>query len=282
MSMGSPRTLSRKRRIRRKSQRRLWCCGLASLLALAVITGAHSPADQPRTPATPAQAGRQQAETWDEPLRLLDEARRAYKDVKDYSCTLIKREQVKGKVQPENVINMKIRKEPFSVMLSWQAPRDLAGQEAAYVAGQNKNMMRVNPKGVAGIFGWQNIAIDDPRVMEHSRHLITEAGIGNLIERFAKAYIADSKTKTVKVSLADYEYDKKQCIGIETIHSEARPGHGDYYRCLLYIDKKSHLPIRCECYDRPRAKGSDGDLIEMYSFANLKINPGYGDDTFKR
>src|SRR5262249_47359562 len=139
MSMGSPRALSHKRRLRRKSQQRLWCWGFASLFGLALAAGARSPADQPRTPNYPAPAGKQQAKsTWDEPLSLLEEARKAYKDVKDYSCTLIKREQVKGKLQPENVINMKIRKEPFSVMLSWQAPRDLAGQEAAYVAGQNK------------------------------------------------------------------------------------------------------------------------------------------------
>jgi hypothetical protein len=282
MSIGCPRALSHKRRVRRKNQHRLWGCGLASLLGIALVSGANSPADQPRTPATPTSSSKQQANSWDEPLRLLDEARKAYKDLKDYSCTLIKREQVKGKLQPENVINMKVRKEPFSVILSWQAPRDLAGQEAAYVAGRNKGMMRVNPKGVAGIFGWQNIAVDDPRVMEHSRHLITEAGIGNLIERFAKGYMADSKTQTVKVGLADYDYDKRKCIGIETIHADPKPGSGEYYRCLLYLDKQTHLPIRCECYDKPRTKGSEGDLVEMYSFANLKVNPGYGDDTFKR
>src|SRR5262249_40662654 len=170
----------------------------------------------------------------------------------------------------------------FSVLLSWQAPRDLAGQEAAYVAGRNKGMMRVNPKGVVGIFGWQNIAVDDPRVMEHSRHLITEAGIGNLIERFAKCYAADSKSGTVKVHLAEYEYDKRKCIGVETVNPEARPGTGQYYRCLLFIDKQTHLPIRCECYDRPRTKDSNGELAEMYSFANLKLNVGLGDETFKR
>src|SRR5260221_370553 len=113
MTMASQRVLSHRRRIRRKGQHRLWCCGLASLFGLALIAGAHSPADQPRTPTTPAPAGKQMAKTWDEPLRLLDEARKAYKDVKDYSCMLIKREQVKGKLQPENVMSMKIRKEPF-------------------------------------------------------------------------------------------------------------------------------------------------------------------------
>lgn len=212
---------------------------------------------------------------------MIEEARTAYKEIKDYSCTLVKREQVKGKLQPENVIAMKIRTEPFSVYLNWLAPRDLVGQEAVYVTGRNRNMMRVNPKGVIGIFGWQNVAVDDPRVKEHSRHLITDAGIGNMIERFGKSYAADCKNPNVTITFADYEYEKRKCTGIETIHEDVKSG-GGFYRCLLYIDKKTHLPIRCECYDRPRIKGGEGELIEMYSFANLRLNLNLGDEAFKR
>jgi len=282
MSTLCPRALGNKRRVRRKNQQRLWCGGLASLLGIALMAGANPPDNPPRSPASPASSGKEKVAAWEGPFRLIDNARTAYKSVKDYSCTLIKREQINGKLQPENVIAMKIRKEPFSVSLTWQAPRDLVGQEAAYVAGRNKGMMRVNPKGVVGIFGWQTIAVDDPRVMEHSRHLITDAGIGNMIERFAKSFAADSKSPTVKVSLADYEYDKKKCACVEVIHPDARPGSGDYYRCLVYFDKQTHLPIRCECYDKPRSRGVEGELVEMYSFANLKTNVGLGDDTFKR
>ncbi|MFL5243596.1 MAG: DUF1571 domain-containing protein [Gemmataceae bacterium] len=282
MSTHCPRALQTNRRFRRKNQQRLWCGGLASLLGIALMAGANPPENPPRSPAGSASSGKEKNPTWDGPLRLIDDARASYKNVKDYTCTLIKREQINGKLQPENVIAMKIRKEPFSVSLSWQAPRDLVGQEAAYVAGRNKGMMRVNPKGVVGIFGWQTIAVDDPRVMEHSRHLITDAGIGNMVERFAKAYTADSKSASVKMSLADYEYDKKKCTCVETMRPDARPGTGEYYRCLVYFDKQTHLPIRCECYDRPRTRGSEGDLVESYSFANLKLNVGLGEESFKR
>ena len=40
------------------------------------------------------------------------------------------------------------------------------------------------------------------------------------------------------------------------------------------------MPIRIECYDWPKPSGVPGDLIEVYSFINLKLNVGLGDEVF--
>jgi hypothetical protein len=40
------------------------------------------------------------------------------------------------------------------------------------------------------------------------------------------------------------------------------------------------LPIRLEFYDWPRQAGDPGQLVEVYSFANMRINIGLGDDVF--
>ena len=57
-------------------------------------------------------------------------------------------------------------------------------------------------------------------------------------------------------------------------------GHFLYYRDVVYFDKETHLPIRLEFYDWPRQAGDPGQLLEVYSFANMRLNVGLGDDVF--
>src|SRR5438552_1710634 len=140
-----------------KKRRRLWRFGLAMVLGLILVGGANAPSAAPPQEggrATPAPQEVVASTPFDVPLRLMAEARKACQNVKDYSCTLVKRERINGKLEPEHVISMKVRNNPFSVALVWQSPREQAGQEVVYVAGQNKNTMRVLPKGIASLVGW--------------------------------------------------------------------------------------------------------------------------------
>jgi hypothetical protein len=257
------------------------CFGLAVALGFALVGGANPPQVTPA--GNSASAEKAEPSPLDVPLQWMAEARKAYQEVRDYTCLLVKREKVRGQLQPENWMTMKVRTKPFSVYLNWQGPRDLEGQEACCVDGMNQGKMRVHPKGAAGLFGFVTIDPRDPRVLEHSRHLITEAGIGNLIDRFTRGYEQDRKLGQTQVRMAEYEYDKKRCVRIETIHPDAKEGSDDYYRCLLYIDKETRLPIRCDCYDRPRDGGNaEGELVESYSFTGLRLNVGLGDSVFQK
>ena len=42
------------------------------------------------------------------------------------------------------------------------------------------------------------------------------------------------------------------------------------------------LPIRVENYDWPKNLGGSGDLLEMYCYVNLRLNPGLAADAFDR
>ena len=70
----------------------------------------------------------------DEPLRILDEGRRAFRDVYDYECLFVKRERLHGELQAEHAISLKVRARPFSVSMHWPEPRAFAEQVACYVA----------------------------------------------------------------------------------------------------------------------------------------------------
>ena len=100
----------------------------------------------------------------DAPLRLIHEAQQAYRNVQDYTCLLVKRERTNGRLPPENVMEMKVRTQPFSVYLRWLQPRTEAGQEVCYVAGRNNGKMRVHPKGMLGsVAGFISLDPNDPR-----------------------------------------------------------------------------------------------------------------------
>jgi hypothetical protein len=243
-------------------------------------------APRPMDPAAPSSATpapQAQASPMDGPVRLIRDAQRAYLDVRDYTCLLIKRERVNG-VMPsaDSVMEMKVRAQPFSVYLRWLAPRNEAGQEVCYVAGRNNGMMRVHPKGVLGSFaGFISLDPNDPRARQTSKRSITEAGIGNTIDRFARAWEEERRLNlTAQVNVAEYEYNRRRCTRVETIHPDNGNGHFLYYRDVVYFDKETHLPIRLEFYDWPRQAGDPGALVEVYSFANMRINVGVGDDVF--
>lgn len=215
------------------------------------------------------------------PLRLIHEAQQAYQNVHDYTCLLIKQERMNGHLPPVNVIDMKVRTQPFSVYLRWTQPRTEVGQEVCYVAGRNDGKMRVHAKGLLGTVGFVSLDPNDPRARQTSRRNITEAGIGNMIESFARAWEEEIRLNLpMQVNVAEYEYNHRRCMRVETIHPTNANGHFLYYRDVVYFDKETHLPIRLEFYDWPRQTGDTGQLVEVYSFANMRLNVGLGDEVF--
>jgi hypothetical protein len=235
---------------------------------------AQAPAGPGAAPA-PAQGG-----SLDEPLRLATEAARAYQQVRDYTCTLVKQERIKGRMQEQNVIQLKFRQQPFSVYMRWLAPKAFAGQEVCYVHGRNNNMMRVRSSGVLGGFGFMSIAPNDPRALEHSRHIITETGFGNLITQLYQEWTRARQAGKAQVRLAEFQYDQKACTRVEIVYPERAP-QVYCYRGVTYFDKQTHLPIRVEFYDWPQPGGPpEGELLESFSYAGLQLNVGLPDAVF--
>jgi hypothetical protein len=248
-----------------------------ALLAVAVLgTGANPPHGGAPAGVVPVAAS-----PMDEPLRLIAEAGQAYAGVRDYTCLFVKREVIGGQMQSENLISMKIRTQPFSVYLHWIAPESMKGQEACYVAGRNGGMMRVHSTGLLGAVGFVSIDPRDPRALAHSRHSITEAGIGNLITKYSQRWQVERQLNKTQVRIGDFEYNKRACTRVETIHADNSGGQFYAYRSLIYFDKQTHLPIRVENYSWPRPGGNpNGDLFECYNYVDLKFNVGLRDEAF--
>ncbi|HEV3256254.1 MAG TPA: DUF1571 domain-containing protein [Gemmataceae bacterium] len=260
----------------RRSCRHASLCLL--LAGLAAGTAATAPIVAPGSSPVTAAAS---SSPMDGPLRLLEEATRSYQDIRDYTCLLIKRERIRGQLQPNHLIDMKVRTDPFSVYLHWLGPQDLVGQEACYVVGRNNGMMRVHATGLRSIAGFVSLDPQDPRVMQNSRHAITDAGIGNLLVRYKGRWEMERSLNKTEVHVADYEYNKRKCTRVEMIHPDTGSRQYYVYRSVVYFDKQNHLPVRVENYDWPRQGGPpQGDLLESYSYVQLQFNVNLPDGTF--
>ena len=285
-----PTTPPSRRSLFRLRPPRMWLCSCAGLALLTLSSGATPPAQNAPPPppaapqlvaAAPASApAAPQASPMDEAIRILTEARKVYATVQDYTCVMIKKEKMGDQPPVENVMAMKVRTEPFGVNLKWMEPKSLAGQEAVYVAGKNDGKMRVRSAGVLGAVGFVTLDLNDARATATSKHSIAEAGIGNLLERYAKGWEREREWGLTQVQVAEYEYNKRRCLRVETTHPTNPDGRFLFFRNVTYFDKETKLPIRVECYDWPAREGAAPELVEVYSYVNMKLNAGLADDAF--
>jgi len=223
-----------------------------------------------------------QAPTAEPAAQLIADARASVSRVRDYTGTVVRQERIGGQLQPEQFIEMRVRQQPFSVHLKWTAPKHLVGQEAFFVAGKNNNEMKAKGAGLAGVAGYISMPPTDPRALKQNRHAITETGIGNLIETIARSYEVERRLapSQVRVTLADYAFQQRPCTRMEAVHL-VNNGQFYCYRCVVYFDKELKLPVRFEAYDWPTAGGNpNGELVECYSYINLKFNVGLTDTAF--
>ena len=263
---------------RRKNRSRFGYFGLALLVTATMASGANPPQVGP-APKSPLP----DISTMDYPIRLMAEARQSYQQIRDYSCLFVKQERIGGQLGPENLIDMRVRTQPFSVYLHWLGPAQLKGQEACYVAGANNGQLRVHSTGIAGAIGFVSVSPTDPRVMQNNRHPITDAGIGHLMEIYGQRWELERRLGKTTVHVGEFQYNQKRCARVELIRPDNRGGQFYSYRTLIYFDKTTHLPIRVESYDWPKPGGPPGgELFESYSYANLKLNPGIPNEVFNR
>src|SRR5262245_49442542 len=229
-----------------------------------------------------AAAGRVTSQTpssIDQAGALLAEARASFARVRDYTGTLVRQERIGNELQPEQFIDIRIRQQPYSVSLKWTSPRQLAGQEAIFIAGKNNNEIRAKGSGVLAIAGYVSLPTNDPRVMKKSRHAITETGIGNMLEVISRSFEIERRLppNQVRVTFADYAFQQRPCTRMELTH-HVYNAQLYCHRCVVYVDKELKLPVRVEVYDWPARNGNpNGDLLECYSYTNLRFNMGLTD-----
>lgn len=199
--------------------------------------------------------------------------------LQDYSATLAKRERINGKVLDYEYMFVKLRHHPFSVYMYFlSAPK---GQEVIFVEGQNDGNMLAHTTGIKNsMFGTVSIKPDGPIAMRNQRYPLTELGILNLTRRLVEVGEQDVKFGECEVKFYEgAKINNRVCTCIEVIHPVPRRNFL-YHLARIFVDKEYNLPIRYESYDWPKEKGGAPELLEEYTYLNLKLNNGFTDADF--
>jgi hypothetical protein len=210
---------------------------------------------------------------------MVTDAKSAYAKISDYSCHFIKQERVRGKMTAEVIHELHARTTPFAAYLKTVQPKEAAGFEMIYVSGKfAMNQVRVKPAG--GTFS--TVAADDSRA-NSGRHPADQVGLASVIATIEKQIATERKLgHPVTVSIRDFTYAGKSVIRYELLCDKPH-AHRYSHRAVVYIDRETKLPVRFEAYDEPRSGGSpEGDLLETYSFVNLRTNVGHPAAIFER
>jgi hypothetical protein len=201
--------------------------------------------------------------------------------IQDYSATVAKRERINGKVGDYEYMFVKLRQSPFSVYMCFLGPADLKGQEVIFIEGQNEGNMLAHGVGLKNsVFGTVKIKPDGPIAMRGQRYPLTELGILNLTRRLVE--VGEQDVKYGECNVKFYEGAKinnRVCTCIEVVHPVPRRNFL-YHLARIFVDKELNLPIRYESYDWPKEAGGAPELLEEYTYLNLKLNNGFTDADF--
>ena len=220
-----------------------------------------------------------------------DGYQRILSDVQDYTCVMIKRELVNGRLNGPETIFAKVRHQqvedgrvvsPFSVYLKFQAPDSIQNREVLFVRKGGNEKILVKNGGKRLGFLTLSLNPNGPIAMSGNRYPITEFGIKRLIERMILLGERELQHQECDVEIRDkVSFSDHVCRCIEVKHPIKRE-HFEYHLVRIYIDNELRVPIRFESYDWPKDGSEAPVLMEEYTYRDLKLNVGLTKTDFQR
>jgi hypothetical protein len=178
---------------------------------------------------------------------------------------------------------VKFRKQPWSVYFKWVGTEG-QGREVVFVQGQHDGKIHTRLAAGDTLFlpagARFDVAPDSSLARGRSRHPITEAGIGTLVERFGRLVDAAEKgdrgagsltylgTQTRPEFMAPVEV-VEQVIAAGAEPGLPRGGHREWF-----FAPDSHLPVLAI------ARDETGHEVEYYCYDQLKYPARFTDDEF--
>jgi hypothetical protein len=215
--------------------------------------------------------------------QLMQQASARCATLNSYIVRLTRREFLKGKSNPEEILLFKFRKQPFSVHFKWLG-ETAKGREVVYVKGRYDN--KIHTKLAAGDAPlmpagtrW-SVSPDSALARSASRHPITNAGIGHCVETLSAQLDAqehgDRRQGTITVLPPQRRPEYAQPV--ETIQRDIPPGIEPELprggRRMFYFDPDWRLPMLVITYD------DTGREVEYYRYDRMQAPLNLDDDDF--
>jgi hypothetical protein len=224
----------------------------------------------PKAPPTAADA-----------IRTVEASLAALEPVADYSCLLVKRERIAGRLTHAERLAIKLRHEPFSVYVNYLAPDKVKGQEVIYVHGHNDNRLLAHPNGLKGrLAGTFKLDPQGKMAMEGNRYPVTDLGVKRMAESWLKEARHDMQFVRCSAKIiAGAKVDERPCTCVELARMERH--HDSLFQVTrLFIDAELRLPVRYEAYEWAAQPGGEPELAEEYTYLQLQTNLRFSDLDF--
>lgn len=212
------------------------------------------------------------------------------KNIDDYTCKIVRRERVAGKLGKYEFINAKVRHEqgegeekiPFSVYLRFDKPAAVEGREALYISGTHGDRVLVRRGGQRMAYMSTYLKPDSRLAMRENRYPITDLGFKRLVEQLVGVIENDMQHDECKVTFfKGAKVDERTCTRIEVIHPVERD-HFTFHKAMVFVDDKDKIPVGYASFFWPREEGGKPLLLEEYIYTDVKLNVGLSDDDFDR
>ncbi len=215
------------------------------------------------------------------------------KNIRDYSCMLVKRERIAGDLQAYQFVQVKVRcahvnednvEQSMAVFMRYLAPGHLKDRRVLYEDGQRNGSMFVRKGGLSFRSLKIHIFPDSNSARRESKYPITEVGFDRIVDRLsriAQADIAqDPQALNTKVSyLRNAMVGPRKCTHIRVDHPLPAAGL-EFYQASLFIDDELQIPTRLVVLDWPTQDDAEPDLLEEYTYVDLQLNVGLTDADF--
>jgi hypothetical protein len=212
--------------------------------------------------------------------KMLEDARLKLVPVQSATCEFHKQERIDGKLQPLNVMNVKVRRTPLAIYMKWQTPEK--GQQIIWRDNTDDNKILVSP------VGWKKklvplvkIAPDDDMAKAVSRRPVTNIGIWNFNDRITALFNEELLRDPAVIVRVDEgrEISGRACYEFSFEHPT--PSQVVQFKQVqIFIDKVLGVPVACEHYrwDADPTKGAH--LEESYLYKDLVMDVALNDADF--
>lgn len=271
------------------------------VLALALLAGVQPlPGAEPPTQVALAPAGA----AWPEPAATVHAAalperlqrdpyliarlsrERYEREVRDYRCVFVKQERIDGELKPVEEIDVRYRKSPASIYMTWlrnadQVKRCLYIDRPDFVDERGRKFALVEPAGmlVRLIVSKVEIPIHDKLARQASRRTIDEFGFGATLDLLDRYNEVASKRGVLNLRYAgEGVVDGRPTYVLERFLPYDGP-NGDYpdARLVIQFDQETLMPVSVKSY----ADEAGTHLLGSYEFRQVRLNPGLTEADFR-
>ena len=200
-------------------------------------------------------------------------------EIRNYSCILYKWDRTNKLIREMDVMEIKLREEPYSIYAYTLYPLKNRGREWLFWEGHYRNELLIygGPKLPKTL----SFPLDSSSIQKYSERPIQQMGFRRLLEELVELSNDESIFRdSIIRSYDNGRVGDRDCLVLQvTFLTPQTVGEENFYQIQIYVDKKLLLPIQLIIYDRPQP-GKEPEIRESYQYVIMEMNPGFTDADF--